>query len=74
MLNKMSEISSIRKNVSYIELLDKIISILVVMIILIGIITALFLIQSIDHYLFDIVYASSNNMELVVPIVLALEY
>ncbi len=74
MLNKMSEISSIRKNVSYIELLDKIISILVVMIILIGIITALFLIQSIDHYLFDIVYASSNNMKLVVPIVLALEY
>jgi hypothetical protein len=74
MLNKMSEISSIRKNVSCIELLDKIVSILVVMIILIGIITALFLIQSIDHYLFDIVYASSNNMELVVPIVLALEY
>ncbi len=73
MLNKMSEIS-LRKNVSYIELLDKIVSILVVMIILIGIITALFLIQSIDHYLFDIVYASSNNMELVVPIVLALEY
>ena len=70
MLNKMSEISSIRKNVSCIELLDKIVSILVVMIILIGIITALFLIQSIDHYLFDIVYASSNNMELVVPIVL----
>jgi hypothetical protein len=70
----MSEISSIRKNVSCIELLDKIVSILVVMIILIGIITALFLIQSIDHYLFDIVYASSNNMELVVPIVLALEY
>ncbi len=74
MLNKMSEISSIRKNVSCIELLDKIVSILVVMIILIGIITALFLIQSIDHYLFDIVYASSNNMKLVVPIVLALEY
>ncbi len=69
----MSEISSIRKNVSCIELLDKIVNILVVMIILIGIITALFLIQFIDHYLFDSVYASSN-IELVVPIVLALEY
>ena len=74
MLNKMSEISSIRKNVSCIELLDKIVSILVVIIILIGIITALFLIQSIDHYLFDLVYASSNNMELVVSIMLAREY
>ena len=69
----MSEISPIRKNDSYIELLDKIVNILVVMIILVGIITALFLIQFIDHYLFDSVYASSN-IELVVPIVLALEY
>jgi hypothetical protein len=62
----MYEISPIRKNDSYIELLDKIINILVVMIILVGIITALFLIQFIDHYLFDNVYASSN-IELVVP-------
>ena len=69
----MYEISPIRKNDSYIELLDKIINILVVMIILVGIITALFLIQFIDHYLFDSVYASSN-IELMVPIVLALEY
>jgi hypothetical protein len=69
----MYEISPIRKNDSYIELLDKIVNILVVMIILVGIITALFLIQFIDHYLFDSVYASSN-IELVVPIVLALEY
>jgi hypothetical protein len=69
----MYEVSPIRKNDSYIELLDKIVNILVVMIILVGIITALFLIQFIDHYLFDSVYASSN-IELVVPIVLALEY
>jgi nitrate reductase gamma subunit len=69
----MYEISPIRKNDSYIELLDKIIYILVVMIILVGIITALFLIQFIDHYLFDNVYASSN-IELAVPSVLALEY
>ena len=69
----MYEISPIRKNDSYIELLDKIINILVVMIILVGIITALFLIQFIDHYLFDSVYASSN-IELVLPSVLALEY
>lgn len=69
----MYEISPIRKNDSYIELLDKIVNILVVMIILVGIITALFLIQFIDHYLFDSVYASSN-IELMVPIVLALEY
>lgn len=69
----MYKISPIRKNDSYIELLDKIVNILVVMIILVGIITALFLIQFIDHYLFDSVYASSN-IELVVPIVLALEY
>ena len=63
----MYEISPIRKNDSYIELLDKIVNILVVMIILVGIITALFLIQFIDHYLFDTVYASSN-MELVYPL------
>jgi hypothetical protein len=69
----MSEISPIRKNDSYIELLDKIVNILVVMIILVGIITALFMIQFIDHYLFDGVYAS-GNIELMVPIVLALEY
>ena len=69
----MSEISPIRKNDSYIELLDKIVNILVVMIILVGIITALFMIQFIDHYLFDGVYAS-NNIELMVPIVLSLEY
>jgi hypothetical protein len=69
----MYEISPIRKNDSYIELLDKIVNILVVMIILVGIITALFLIQFIDHYLFDSVYASSN-IELVLPSVLALEY
>ena len=69
----MSEISPIRKNDSYIELLDKIVNILVVMIILVGIITALFMIQFIDHYLFDGVYASSN-IELMAPIVLSLEY
>jgi hypothetical protein len=69
----MYEITPIRKNDSYIELLDKIVNILVVMIILVGIITALFLIQFIDHYLFDSVYASSN-IELVLPSVLALEY
>jgi hypothetical protein len=69
----MSRISSIRNNDNYIELLDKIVNILVVMIILVGVITALFLIQFIDHYLFDTVYASSN-MELVVSVVLALEY
>ena len=69
----MYEVSPIRKNDSYIELLDKIVNILVVMIILVGIITALFLIQFIDHYLFDSVYASSN-IELVLPSVLALEY
>jgi hypothetical protein len=69
----MSRITSIRNNNSYIELLDKIVNILVVMIILVGIITALFLIQFIDHYLFDTVYASSN-MELAVSVVLALEY
>ena len=61
----MSNISAIRNNNSYIELLDKFFNILVVMIILVGIITALFLIQFTDHYLFDTVYASSN-MELVV--------
>ena len=38
----MYEVSPIRKNDSYIELLDKIVNILVVMIILVGIITALF--------------------------------
>ena len=69
----MSRITSIRNNNSYIELLDKIVNILVVMIILVGIITALFLIQFIDHYLFDTVYASSN-MELAVSVVLVLEY
>lgn len=69
----MYEVSPIRKNDSYIELLDKIVNILVVMIILVGIITALFMIQFIDHYLFDSVYASSN-IELVLPSVLALEY
>jgi hypothetical protein len=69
----MSRISSIRNNNNYIELLDKIVNILVVMIILVGIITALFLIQFIDHYLFDTVYASSN-MELAVSVVLTLEY
>jgi hypothetical protein len=69
----MSRVSAIGNNNSYVELLDKIVNILVVMIILVGIITALFLIQFIDHYLFDTVYASSN-MELVVSIVLALEY
>ena len=69
----MSRITSIRNNNSYIELLDKIVNILVVMIILVGVITALFLIQFIDHYLFDTVYASSN-MELAVSVVLALEY
>lgn len=69
----MSRISSIRNNNSYLELLDKIVNILIVMIILVGIITALFLIQFIDHYLFDTVYASSN-MELAVSVVLALEY
>lgn len=69
----MSRVSAIGNNNSYVELLDKIVNVLVVMIILVGIITALFLIQFIDHYLFDTVYASSN-MELVVSIVLALEY
>jgi hypothetical protein len=69
----MSRISAIRNNNSYIELLDKIVNILVVMIILVGIITALFLIQFIDHYLFDTVYAYSN-MELAVSVVLGLEY
>ena len=69
----MSRISSIRNNNNYIEILDKIVNILVVMIILVGIITALFLIQFIDHYLFDTVYASSN-MELAVSVVLVLEY
>lgn len=69
----MSRVSAIGNNNSYVELLDKIVNILVVMIILVGIITALFLIQFIDHYLFDTVYASSN-MTLVVSIVLALEY
>ena len=69
----MSRISSIRNNNSYLELLDKIVNILIVMIILVGIITALFLIQFIDHYLFDTVYASSN-MELAVSVVLVLEY
>ena len=69
----MSRMSSIRNNNNYIELLDKIVNILVVMIILVGIITALFLIQFIDHYLFDTVYASSN-MELAVSVVLVLEY
>jgi purine-cytosine permease-like protein len=53
----MSGISAIKKNNNYIELLEKIVNILVVMIILVGIITALFVIQFIDHYLFDSVYA-----------------
>ena len=56
----MSGISEIEKNNNYIELLEKIVNILVVMIIFVGIITALFVIQFIDHYLFDAAYASSN--------------
>jgi hypothetical protein len=56
----MSRISALGKNNSYIELLEKIVNVLVVMIILVGIITALFVIQFIDHYLFETVYASSN--------------